>query len=255
MITLNSLNEIASVRHAFFTREGGVSQGIYESANCGPGSSDDPAAVARNRAAAMALLDREAGDLVTVRQAHTADVVVVEQRFPLSAAPVADALVTDRPGIVLGILTADCAPVLLAARDGRVVAAAHAGWKGALGGILDETIRTMNGLGASPDDLVAVVGPCIAQRSYEVGPEFPTPFLEEDPSTAAYFGPAVRHGHFMFNLKNYVLHRLRRAGVQDAYALPADTCSEEKRFFSYRRATLQGQADYGRQLSAIVIDR
>ena len=255
MITLNCLNEIPEVRHAFFTREGGVSRGIYASRNCGPGSSDVPHAVAENRAASMALLDRRADDLVTVRQAHTADVVVVERPFLLSEAPTADALVTDRPGIVLGILTADCAPVLLADKSGKVIGAAHSGWKGALGGVLDATIRAMGGFGVNPQDLTAVVGPCIAQRSYEVGPEFPAPFLADDPSTIGFFGRALKAEHFMFDLKGYVLHRLKRAGVRDAHALPCDTCCEEERFFSYRRSTLRKEADYGRQLSAIVIDR
>ena len=255
MITLNCLNELPDIRHAFFTREGGVSAGIYASLNCGPGSSDDLDAVASNRATAMAFLERSPDDLVTVRQAHTADVVVVERPFPVSGAPIADALVTDRPGIVLGILTADCAPVLLADKSGRVIAAAHAGWKGALSGVLDSTIRAMGGFGVRPEDTVAVVGPCIAQRSYEVGADFPTPFLVEDPSTSGFFGKALKSDRYMFDLKGYVLHRLRRLGVRDIHALPSDTCCEEQRFFSYRRATLRKEPDYGRQLSAIVIDR
>ena len=255
MITLACLNEIAAVRHGFFTRENGVSSGIYASLNCGPGSSDDPQAVARNRAAAMALLDRQPQDLVTVRQAHTADVVVVDQPFTVDQAPVADGLVTDRPGIVLGILTADCAPVLLADKKGRVVAAAHAGWKGAVGGVLDATVTAMGELGVKPSNIVAVVGPCIAQRSYEVGPEFPAPFVADDPRTMGFFGRSLKPGHFMFDLKSYVLFRLKRLGVEQSHALQADTCAEEKRFFSYRRTTLRREPDYGRQLSAIVIDR
>ena len=255
MITLNCLNEVPHVRHAFFTREGGVSTDLFASRNCGPGSSDDALAVARNRGLAMELLDRQPQDLVTVRQAHTADVVVVQTPFTVADAPTADAMVTDRPGIVLGILTADCAPVLLADKKGRVVAAAHAGWKGALGGVLDNTVKKMAEMGVAPGDVVAGVGPCIAQRSYEVGPEFPAPFLAEDPSSKGFFGQSLKPDHYLFDLKSYVLHRLRRLGVTDIMALQADTCCEEKRFFSYRRATLRGEPDYGRQLSAIVIER
>jgi len=255
MITFNTLNDVPDVRHAFFTRAGGVSQGVYASLNCGPGSSDQSESVARNRAAAMESLERRPEDLVTVRQAHTADVVVVERPFPHGQAPVADALATDRPGLVLGILTADCAPVLLADKRGKVIGAAHAGWKGAVGGVLDATVKAMIGLGAEPGAMVAVVGPCIAQRSYEVGPEFPAPFLSENADARIFFAAAARDGHFLFDLKGYVLSRLRRAGVGEVHALPADTCFEEGRFFSYRRATLRKEADYGRQLSAIVIDR
>ncbi len=255
MITFNNLNDVPNVRHAFFTREGGVSTGVYASLNCGPGSSDLADAVTRNRAIAMEMLDRQPGDLVTVRQAHTADVVVVEKLFSHDQAPVADALVTDRPGVALGILTADCAPVLFADKKGKVIAAAHAGWKGAVGGVLDSTVKAMVGLGANSASIIAVVGPCIAQRSYEVGPEFPRPFLAQDPSTQSYFVKAPKPDHFMFDLKGYVLHRLRLAGVGEAHALLADTCFEEQRFFSYRRTTLRKESDYGRQMSAIVIER
>jgi len=255
MLTFNNLNDVPDVRHAFFTREGGVSQGVYASLNCGPGSSDNPDDVTRNRAIAMEMLDRQPQDLVTVRQAHTADVVVVERAFPHADAPTADAMVTDRPGVVLGILTADCAPVLFADKKGKIIAAAHAGWKGALGGVLDNTLKAMIGLGANPGSIIAVVGPCISQRSYEVGSDFPAPFLAQDASTDCYFVKASKPGHLMFDLKGYVLHRLRLAGVTEAYALPADTCYEEQRFFSYRRTTLRKESDYGRQMSAIVIDR
>ena len=254
MITLNCLNDIKAVRHGFFTRQNGVSGGIYASLNCGPGSSDDGMAVQENRRRAMAELDCGLDALVTVRQAHTADVVVVERPFTLADAPTADALVTDRAGIVLGILTADCAPVLFAHKGGTVVGAAHAGWKGAVGGVLEATVRAMGGLGAKPQDLIAVVGPCIGQSSYEVGPEFPAPFLAEDPLTKGFFGQSLQPGHFMFDLKGYVLYRLRRLGIGHAQALQSDTCYEDRRFFSYRRATKRGEPDYGRQLSAIVIE-
>jgi YfiH family protein len=164
-------------------------------------------------------------------------------------------MVTDRPGLALGILTADCAPVLLA--DGRagVVAAAHAGWRGAVAGVLDNTVEAMVKLGAKTSAIVAAVGPCIGQRSYEVGPEFPAPFLAEDAANADFFAPSRRQDHFLFDLPGYVSRRLARLGVHEVTRVPADTCRDESRFFSYRRATLRGEPDYGRQLSVITIER
>lgn len=254
MITLSALNEVNRIRHGFFTREGGVSGGIYASLNCGPGSADDPRAVAENRARAMAQLELPTEALVTVHQVHSPDVAVVEGPWP-GESPRADAMVTTQPGVALGILTADCAPVLLA--DGRagIVAAAHAGWKGAVGGVLDNTIAKMVQLGARKPDIVAAVGPCIGQRSYEVGPEFPAPFLAEDAANADFFAPGRRDGHHLFDLPGYVSRRLARLGVTEVTRVPADTCRDESRFFSYRRATLRGEKDYGRQLSVIVLER
>ncbi len=254
MITLSALNELNHIRHGFFTREGGVSAGIYESLNCGPGSADDARSVAENRSRAMAQLDLPAEALVTVYQVHSPDVVVVDGPWP-GEAPRADAMVTTRPGLALGVLTADCAPVLLA--DGRagVVAAAHAGWKGAVGGVLDNTVAKMVQLGARKSTIVAAVGPCIGQRSYEVGAEFPAPFLAEDAANADFFAPAPRDGRHLFDLPGYVSRRLARLGVTEVTRVPADTCRDEGRFFSYRRATLRGERDYGRQLSVIVLER
>lgn len=254
MITLSALNEVNRIRHGFFTREGGVSAGIYASLNCGPGSDDDPKAVAENRSRAMALLDLPAEALVTVYQMHSADVAVVEGPWP-GETPRADAMVTTRPGVALGILTADCAPVLFA--DGRagVIGAAHAGWRGAVGGVLDNTVAKMVQLGARKSAIVAAVGPCIGQRSYEVGPEFPAPFLAEDAGNADFFAPSPRQGRHLFDLPGYVSRRLARLGVTEVTRVPADTCRDESRFFSYRRTTLRGEKDYGRQLSAIVLDR
>jgi YfiH family protein len=254
MITLSALNEVNRIRHGFFTREGGVSQGIYTSLNCGPGSNDDAAAVTENRARAMAMLDLEPQALVTVHQAHTAEVVVVNQPWP-GERPVADAMVTTTPGLALGILTADCAPVLFTDRRGNVVAAAHAGWKGALGGVLENTVEKMVELGAKKKSIVAAIGPCIGQRSYEVGPDFPAPFMAESAENKDFFAPARREGHWLFDLPGYVSRKLARVGVIDVTRVPADTCRDEARFFSYRRTTLRGEADYGRQLSAILIDR
>lgn len=255
MITLSALNEVNRIRHAFFTREGGVSQGIYTSLNCGPGSNDDPAAVAENRARAMAMLDLEPQALVTVHQSHTPDVVVVDGPWPDGKRPVADAMVTATPGIALGILTADCAPVLFADRRGEVVAAAHAGWKGAIGGVLENTVEQMVALGAKKKSIVAAIGPCIGQRSYEVGPEFPAPFLAELAENRDFFAPARREGHWLFDLPGYVSRKLARLGVVEVTRVPADTCRDEARFFSYRRTTLRNEPDYGRQMSVILLDR
>lgn len=255
MITLSALNEIIRIRHGFFTREGGVSQGIYGSLNCGPGSADDPAAVTENRARVMAMMDLPPEALVTANQAHTADVVTVTAPWAADARPTADAMVTTTPGLALGILTADCAPVLLADRKQGVIGAAHAGWKGALGGVLENTIARMIELGAKPKNIVGALGPCIGQRSYEVGPAFPTPFLAESTDNSDFFAPSARDGHFLFDLPGYVSRKLARLGLVDVTRVPADTCRDPSRFFSYRHATLTGQPDYGRQVSVIVLER
>lgn len=255
MITLSALNEVNHIRHAFFTREGGVSEGIYASLNCGPGSDDQAHRVAENRARAMAMLDLSHDALVTVHQCHTPEAVVVDAPWDEGERPRADAMVTTRPGLALGILTADCAPVLFADRGGTVIAAAHAGWKGAIGGVLENTLDRMTALGARRKAIIAAIGPCIGQRSYEVGPEFPAPFLAEDAANADFFAPAARPGHFLFDLPGYVSRKLSRLGVQTVTRMPADTCRDETRFFSYRRATLRGEPDYGRQLSVIVLER
>ena len=255
MISLSALNEFVRIRHGFFTREGGVSDGVYASLNCGPGSSDKPDSVAENRRRAMALMEMPEESLVTLYQTHSAEVVVVKEPWAPGAAPKADAMVTDRPGLVLGILTADCAPVLLADGKGGIIGAAHAGWKGALGGVLDNTVQAMVALGAKPAKIVAAIGPCIGHRSYEVGPEFPAPFLAEDPINADFFAPAPKAGHALFDLPGYISRKLARLGVHEVTRVPADTLRDETRFFSYRRATLRAEADYGRQLSAIMLER
>jgi polyphenol oxidase len=254
MLTLGPLNAIDGIRHGFFTREGGVSQGVYASLNCGFGSSDAPDAVAANRARAMTAFGLPAEALSTVYQIHSPNVIEVEEPWAREAAPRADAMVTTRPGLALGILTADCAPVLLADRQARVVGAAHAGWRGALTGVLEATVAAMVKHGAKPDTMIAAIGPCIAQRSYEVGPEFPAPFIAAEPTDAALFQPSARAGHFMFDLRAFVARRLARAGVREVQAMPNDTCREADRFFSYRRTCLKGEKDYGRGLSAIVLE-
>lgn len=237
----------------FFSRQGGVSGGIYASLNCGPGSNDDRAHVMDNRARAMAVLEQEPDHLVTVHQHHSPDVIRVVQTWPLASAPKADAMVTTEPGIALGILTADCAPVLFADADNGVIGAAHAGWKGALGGVIDATVAMMTQAGAELGNICAAVGPCIAQESYEVGAEFRSAFLEAATGNARFFLPGDAAGKFQFDLPGYVRHRLEECCVGSVEVLGLDTYADAERFFSYRRATHLGESDYGRELSAIVL--
>jgi YfiH family protein len=253
MITVASLSRDPGIAHAFFSRRGGVSGGHFESLNCGFGSGDAADNVGRNRAVAMDLLDLQADRLVTCYQVHSAAVVAVKAPWSREAAPRADGLVTDVPGIALGVLTADCAPVLLADSGARVIGAAHGGWRGALGGILEATIDGMEALGAERARIRAGIGPCIAQYSYEVGPEFPEAFISEDPASAAYFLAAPRTGHFLFDLPGYAEYRLARAGVRSVERTGHDTVAEHTQFFSYRRACLRGERVYGRALSAIAL--
>lgn len=255
MITVSALNGVQRIRHGFFTRESGVSSGIYASLNCGYGSQDDPANVAANRARALQQLDLEPHALATVEQQHTSTVVTVGDDWTTDSRPVADAMVTNIPGMALGVLTADCAPVLLVDTRATVIGAAHAGWRGTLGGVLENTVAAMVSLGAKPSRIVAAVGPCIAQRSYEVGPEFPAPFLAEDPENHFFFVGSSRNGRHYFDLPGYIARRLARNGVGEVARTPCDTCREESRFFSYRRSQLKGEGDYGRMLSAIVLER
>jgi YfiH family protein len=236
--------------HGFLGRTGGVSAGVYASLNVGLGSGDDKALVAENRARAREALAPGAA-LVTLRQVHSA-IVHVAHDWGDAARPEGDALVTNRPGLLLGILTADCAPVLLEDPAAGVVGAAHAGWKGALAGVLEATVDAMVRLGAGRSRICAAIGPCIARASYEVGPEFRDRFLAEHPVDARFFAEGSR-GRPHFDLESYCAHRLAAAGVGQVHALGADTLADPQRFFSYRRATLAGEADYGRQLSAIAL--
>jgi hypothetical protein len=253
MITLDLLNHNPGIRHAFFTRQGGLSGGFFESLNCGFGSGDAAETVARNRAIAMERLGLSPDRLVTCYQVHSTTVVTVENPWPRDAAPRADGLVTRGSGIALGILAADCAPILFADAVANVIGAAHGGWRGALGGIVETTLDRMEALGAERARIRAGIGPCIAQRSYEVGPEFPKPFLSDDPASAAYFAPAVQTGRFMFDLPGYIERRLARAGVAVVERAAHDTVAEHTHFFSYRRACLRGEPVYGRALSAIAL--
>ena len=255
MIQAPALADLDGVQHRFFTRRGGVSSGLFSSLNCGYGSADAPENVRENRRRAAEQFGLGEPDLQTVHQIHSTDVLTVAQeRWTSPGAPKADALVTDRPGVVLGVMAADCAPVLLADAGAGVIGAAHAGWKGALGGVADTTIAAMEKLGARRERIKVAVGPCIGPSSYEVGPEFPAPFLAQDEANAAFFRAATRAGHFMFDLPGYLVHRIARNGVAVA-ATDHDTLSATEDFFSYRRNTLQGVRDYGRGLSAIALGR
>ena len=256
MITVSTLNEVLRIRHGFFTRQGGTSEGLYASLNCGFGSKDNPEHVTANRALAMSTLEVPTQCLATVYQQHTSQVAVIGDDWVPGQEPVvADAMVTNRSGIALGILTADCAPVLLADRKANVIAAVHAGWRGALGGVLDNAVEAMVALGAKTSRIAAAVGPCIAQRSYEVGPEFPAAFLEQDADNHFFFTASAREGHYFFDLPGYVARRLSKAQVLDVARTPCDTYREESRFFSYRRSVLKAEGDYGRNLSVIVLER
>jgi YfiH family protein len=253
MITLSVLNDEPRIRHAFFTREGGVSGGIYASLNCGFGSGDDPACVTRNRAAASARLGITAEGLVSCHQVHGTEIVTVERPWHRERNPRADGMVTAVPGIALGVLAADCAPVLFADPEAGVVGAAHGGWRGALAGVMEATVAAMEALGARAGHLRAGIGPCIAQPSYEVGPDFAARFAAEDPASDAFFRPAPRAGHFLFDLPGYIAQRLTRRGVAAVERTPHDTAAEEALFFSYRRACRRGERDYGRGLAAIAL--
>ena len=241
------------LRHAFFTRQGGRGDGIYASLNCGFGSDEAPAVVEANRAHAMALLDLPADALVTVHQVHSPDVSVVERPWPRAGNPKADALVTDRPGVALGILSADCVPILFADSEAGVIGAAHSGWKGTRDGVSAATVAAMERLGARRARIHAAIGPAIQQKSYEVGPEFPERFTSLDPATGRFFIPSVRPGHFMFDLPGLVEAHLAALGLGSVERSPHDTAAEAALFFSYRRATLRGEPDYGRGLSAIAL--
>lgn len=253
MITLDRLDD-SGVRHGFFTRLGGVSRGLFESLNCGFGSGDASDNVTRNRAIAMARLDVPAERLTTCYQIHSATVVTVEKPWPRQAAPRADAMVTHVPAIALGILTADCAPILFEDPIARIIGAAHGGWRGALAGIVEATVERMEALGAERSRIRAGIGPCIALSSYEVGPEFAQQFLAQEAASESYFAPAARPGHSMFDLPGYIEQRLAQAGIAIVQRAHRDSVAEANHFFSYRRACLRGERTYGRGLSAIVLE-
>jgi YfiH family protein len=241
------------IRHGYFTRVGGVSEGIYRGLNTGTGSSDEPARVLENRRRVAEWMGVEPRHLLTAHQIHSPDVIVAREPF-FGERPKADAIVTDRPGLAIGASTADCGPVLFADTEARIVGAAHAGWKGAFTGVLEITIAAMESLGARREGIVAVLGPSIGPKNYEVGPEFVARFVDADAANARYFVPSARPGHSMFDLNLYTVERLKKAGVQ-AEALGRCTYAEEDLFYSYRRGTHRGEPDYGRQLSAICLEK
>ncbi len=241
---------LAGVRHGFLTRVGGASQGLYAGLNCGRGSDDAPAAVEENRRLAAAYINVLPENLISTYQIHSSTAVVVDAPFSPQAAPRADAIVTREPEIALGILTADCAPVLMADAEAGVIGAAHAGWRGALDGILGSTVSAMVGLGARRHSICAAVGPAISQRNYEVGLDFMDRFLSEDPEYDRFFSGAADMEHAMFNLPGFCIHMLRQEGVEADW-IGRCTYDDEDRLFSYRRATHRGDSDYGRQLSVI----
>ena len=245
IITADSL---APLRHGFFTRRGGASSGVFAGLNCGAGSSDQREIVEINRARVADAMEVPIAHLVTVHQTHSADVDIVDgpQSEPR---PQADAMVSNTPGVALGILTADCQPVLFADAEAGVVGAAHAGWKGALDGVLEATVEAMESLGATRDNISAVIGPSISQRAYEVGPEFLDAFLAEDPQNARFFANG-EGDRFHFDLPAFGLHSLREAGVSAEWTRHC-TYSDEDRFYSYRRSTHAKEADYGRLISVI----
>jgi len=248
-----TLHGLAGIAHGFFTRQGGVSAGIYASLNCGLGSADHRAAVAQNRARVAGELGIAPDRLVAPYQIHSANVVVAERPWrPGSDAPRADAVVTRREDLAVGVSTADCAPVLFAEPQARVVAAAHAGWRGALSGIIEATVAAMEGLGAERGHISAAIGPTISQGAYEVGDEFMDRFLAADAENARFFstGPGDRPH---FDLAGFLRARLKAAGIGALHDLGLCTYDDEARFFSYRRSTHRGEPDYGRQLSAVAL--
>jgi YfiH family protein len=241
--------ELAGLRHAFFTRHGGVSEGLYASLNGGVGSKDAPDKVAENR---RRMADHLGVDhLLTPYQIHSA--VCLDVAAPWVERPRADALATATPGLALAVTGADCGMILFADRAAGVIGAAHAGWKGAFDGILEATLAAMTRLGARVHETVAVIGPTIGPNSYETGAEFLERFVARDETYARFFRPASRAGHHMFDLPGFISHRLERAGVGQAVDLGLDTYSDEARFFSFRRTTHRGEPDYGRQISAIAL--
>jgi YfiH family protein len=251
MITLDVLDTLPGIRHGFMTRAGGVSEGIYASLNCGLGSDDELERVRENRRRVLEMAGIPARTLLTAHQVHSPDVLVVEEEWHDGPRPKVDALVTRRANLAIAASSADCVPILFADPDARVVAAAHAGWRGAVGGVLQATVKQMCALGAKPERIRAGVGPCIGPASYEVGPEFPAPFLAQNSANARFFRPAQRAGHHMFDLESYVAAELAAMKLGAIEVAHRDTCAEEGAFFSYRRSVLRKEPDYGRHVSVI----
>jgi YfiH family protein len=253
MLQSRLLSDLGSVRHGFFTRTGGVSQGVYESLNGGVGSADVPDRVAENRARMADALGVTPDRFLTPYQIHSPDVIVAEAPWTSDNRPRADALVTRTPGLAIGVSTADCGPLLFADAQARVIGAAHAGWRGALTGVIEATIAAMEKLGADRSRIAAALGPCIRQSNYEVGPEFADRFLASNRDSERFFAPAERDGHTMFDLAGYIADRIGLAGIGHYEDVGLCTYAEPDRFYSFRRSTHRGEADYGRHINAIAL--
>jgi polyphenol oxidase len=258
VLTARNLSDTFSgtgaIAHGFFGRQGGVSEGLYASLNCGPGSNDDRANVIENRRRVLErLAGGNAGKLVTLYQIHSPHAVAVTAPWEIGQQPQADAMATNVPGIALGILTADCAPVLLADNDAKIIGAAHAGWKGAAGGVIANVVKAMEDLGASRARICAAIGPAISQGNYEVGSEFRTGFMEMDSAYARFFEPGARPDHYQFDLEGFVADRLAAAEIRDVERLAPCTYADADAFFSFRRTTHRNEPDYGRDISAIML--
>jgi YfiH family protein len=252
-ITARELAGEAGIRHAFFTREGGASTGIYASLNGGLGSSDDPAAITENRARMARHLTVTPENLISLYQVHSADVEVVTGPWP-GERPKADAMVTTASHVALGVSTADCGPILFADSEARVIGAAHSGWKGAFTGIVGATVTAMEKLGARRERITAVLGPTISAKAYEVGPEFAERFKAENRTYARFFIPSERAAHAMFDLPAFIGLKAQEAGIGRFVDMGLCTYGDERRFFSYRRTTHRGEPDYGRLIAAITLD-
>jgi polyphenol oxidase len=253
MLQSSALAALAGIRHAFFTRDGGVSDGIYASLNGGPGSEDAPANVSENRARMAAMLGVRPDRFLTAYQIHSPDVVTIEQPWSAHERPRADAIVTTTRGLAIGVTTADCGPVLLADQQAGVIGAAHAGWRGAVTGVLEATIAAMERCGADRARIVVALGPMIRQPNYEVGPEFVARFTAEDGANARFFQPSPQPDHALFDLPSYIAARLARAGITRVEDLGHCTYGDPARFFSYRRSTHRQERDYGRHINAIAL--
>ena len=244
---------LTGIRHGFFTRAGGVSSGFYASLNGGVGSQDDAGKVLENRARMAAALGVEPRRLLTAYQTHSPNVVVAEAPWTTENRPRADAIVTRMRALAIGVTTADCGPVLFAEPRAGVIGAAHAGWRGALTGVIEATIAAMERLGAAQRQIRAAIGPMIRQGNYEVGPDLVERFRADDPASSRFFGPARRDGHAMFDLAGYIAARLKRAGITEVEDVGLCTYADPEQFFSYRRTTHRAEADYGRHVNAIAL--
>ena len=253
MMLQSKLLALPGIRHGFFTRQGGVSTGFYASLNGGLGSQDDKANVAENRSRMAAALGVDARSLLSAHQTHSTDVAIVESPWTVATRPRADAIVTRVANLAIGVTSADCGPVLLADPHARVIGAVHAGWRGALAGVVEASVKAMERLGAERNRICAALGPMIRQGNYEVGPDFIKKFAAMDRNSGAFFVPAPREQHAMFDLAGYIAARLRRSGIGQVDDLRSCTYADPGRFFSFRRSTHRAEADYGRHVNAIVL--